>query len=142
MEDSTRKLRAIHFKGVLAAMLVSCLVITGGCYTYESVVICDEAGLKSNRQGAELFRLAHKHNMRVLLVGDVRQHISSRSRRLRTRQAPLRFLRDAIRLSGVFAYPRRKDFVHIDGLLAVHGTRSVCLEHLYLATFKDDETLS
>jgi ATP-dependent exoDNAse (exonuclease V) alpha subunit len=40
------------------------------------VVICDEAGLKSNRQGAELFRLAQKHDMRVLLVGDVRQHVS------------------------------------------------------------------
>ena len=107
-----------------------------------SVVICDEAGLKSNRQSAELFRLAHKHNMRVLLVGDVRQHVSVEagdSARGRRRCASLR---NAIRLSGVFAYPRRKDFVHIDGLLAVHGTRSVCLEHLYLATFKDDETLS
>ncbi len=41
-----------------------------------AVVICDEAGLKSNRQGAELFRLAEKHNIRVLLVGDVRQHVS------------------------------------------------------------------
>jgi conjugative relaxase-like TrwC/TraI family protein len=41
-----------------------------------AVVICDEAGLKSNRQGAELLRLAQKHNMRVLLVGDVRQHVS------------------------------------------------------------------
>jgi AAA domain len=41
-----------------------------------AVVICDEAGLKSNRQGAELFRLAEKHNLRVLLVGDVRQHVS------------------------------------------------------------------
>jgi ATP-dependent exoDNAse (exonuclease V) alpha subunit len=41
-----------------------------------AVVVCDEAGLKSNRQGAELLRLAHKHNMRVLLVGDVRQHVS------------------------------------------------------------------
>ena len=41
-----------------------------------AIVICDEAGLKSNRQGAELLRLAQKHNMRVLLVGDVRQHIS------------------------------------------------------------------
>jgi AAA domain len=42
----------------------------------DAVVICDEAGLKSNRQGAELLRLAQKHNMRVLLVGDVRQHVS------------------------------------------------------------------
>ena len=41
-----------------------------------AVVICDEAGLKSNRQGAELFRLAEKHDLRVLLVGDVRQHVS------------------------------------------------------------------
>lgn len=42
----------------------------------DAVVICDEAGLKSNRQGAELLRLAQKHRMRVLLVGDVRQHMS------------------------------------------------------------------
>jgi hypothetical protein len=41
-----------------------------------AVVICDEAGLKSNRQGAELLRLAQRHDMRVLLVGDVRQHVS------------------------------------------------------------------
>ena len=41
-----------------------------------AVVICDEAGLKSNRQGAQLLRLAQKHDMRVLLVGDVRQHVS------------------------------------------------------------------
>ena len=41
-----------------------------------AVVICDEAGLKSNRQGAELIRLAERHDMRVLLVGDVRQHVS------------------------------------------------------------------
>ena len=32
MEDSTRKLRAFHFKGILAAM--SCLVIMGGCFAY------------------------------------------------------------------------------------------------------------
>ena len=42
----------------------------------QAVVICDEAGLKSNRQGAQLLRLAQKHDMRVLLVGDVGQHVS------------------------------------------------------------------
>jgi ATP-dependent exoDNAse (exonuclease V) alpha subunit len=42
----------------------------------EAVVICDEAGLKSNRQGAELLRLAQKYRMRVIFVGDVRQHVS------------------------------------------------------------------
>jgi hypothetical protein len=41
-----------------------------------AVVICDEAGLQSNRQGEELLRLAQKHDMRVILVGDVRQHVS------------------------------------------------------------------
>jgi conjugative relaxase-like TrwC/TraI family protein len=41
-----------------------------------AIVICDEAGLKSNRQGAELLHLAQQHNSRVLLVGDVRQHVS------------------------------------------------------------------
>jgi hypothetical protein len=47
-----------------------------------AVVICDEAGLKSNRQGGELLRLADKYEMRVLLVGDVRQARLGRSRRL------------------------------------------------------------
>ena len=62
---------------------------------------------------------------------------------------------------GVFAYPRKfrshrlsglgsdpdfsqfpKDFVHIDGPMAVYGTRRLRLECLYLATFKDDEALT
>jgi len=41
-----------------------------------AIVICDEAGLKSNRQGAALLRMAERHDLRVLLVGDVRQHVS------------------------------------------------------------------
>ncbi len=41
-----------------------------------AVVICDEAGLQSNRRGEELLRLAQKHDMRVIFVGDVRQHVS------------------------------------------------------------------
>ena len=40
------------------------------------VVICDEAGLQSNRQGEELLRVARRHEMRVIFVGDVRQHVS------------------------------------------------------------------
>jgi len=43
---------------------------------HRAVVICDEAGLQSNRQGQELLRLAQKHDMRVIFVGDVRQHVS------------------------------------------------------------------
>jgi conjugative relaxase-like TrwC/TraI family protein len=41
-----------------------------------AVVICDEAGLQSNRQGEALLRLAKQHEMRVTFVGDVRQHVS------------------------------------------------------------------
>ncbi len=41
-----------------------------------AVVICDEAGLNSNRQGAALLRMAERHDLRVLFVGDTRQHIS------------------------------------------------------------------
>jgi hypothetical protein len=40
-----------------------------------AVVICDEAGLQSNRQGAELLHLAQQNQMRVLFIGDVRQHV-------------------------------------------------------------------
>jgi nucleoside-triphosphatase THEP1 len=41
-----------------------------------AVVICDEAGLQSNRQGEALLRLAQQNEMRVIFVGDVRQHVS------------------------------------------------------------------
>ena len=34
MENSTRQLRGYHFKSILAAMLISCLVITGGLFGY------------------------------------------------------------------------------------------------------------
>ena len=43
-----------------------------------------------------------------------------------------------IRISANF----RRISSTLTGLLAVYGTRSVRLERLYLATFKDDETLS
>ena len=43
---------------------------------HRAVVICDEAGLQSNRQGESLLRLARQHDMRVIFVGDVRQHVS------------------------------------------------------------------
>jgi hypothetical protein len=34
MEESTRQLRWFHYKNVLAAMLISCIVIAAGCFTY------------------------------------------------------------------------------------------------------------
>jgi conjugative relaxase-like TrwC/TraI family protein len=42
----------------------------------DAVLIIDEGGLASNRQGAELLRLAERHSCRVLFIGDSRQHSS------------------------------------------------------------------
>jgi conjugative relaxase-like TrwC/TraI family protein len=39
-----------------------------------ALLIVDESGLASNRQGAELLRLAERHSARVLFIGDTRQH--------------------------------------------------------------------
>lgn len=41
-----------------------------------AVLIVDEAGLASNRQGAELLRLAEDNSARILFLGDSRQHSS------------------------------------------------------------------
>jgi len=41
-----------------------------------AVLIVDESGLASNRQGAELLRLARDHSARVIFLGDSRQHSS------------------------------------------------------------------
>ncbi len=42
----------------------------------KAVVVVDEAGLSSNRQGAALLKIAEFANQRVVLVGDSRQHSS------------------------------------------------------------------
>ena len=39
-----------------------------------AVIVIDEAGLQSNRQGAEVFALAQKGRQRIVFVGDSRQH--------------------------------------------------------------------
>jgi conjugative relaxase-like TrwC/TraI family protein len=43
---------------------------------HKTVVICDEAGLQSNRQGEALLRLAEQNEVRLIFVGDIRQHVS------------------------------------------------------------------
>ena len=40
------------------------------------ILVCDEAGLQSNRDGEAVLRLAGRNNMRVIFVGDVLQHVS------------------------------------------------------------------
>jgi hypothetical protein len=34
LNESARKLRAFHFKGILTVMLVGCLVVMGGCFSF------------------------------------------------------------------------------------------------------------
>jgi conjugative relaxase-like TrwC/TraI family protein len=41
-----------------------------------SVIIIDESSLQSSQMGASILLTAQKHDARVLLVGDVRQHVS------------------------------------------------------------------
>jgi len=41
-----------------------------------NVIIIDESSLQSSEMGAALLRIAQVHDTRVLLVGDVRQHVS------------------------------------------------------------------
>ena len=41
-----------------------------------AVLVIDEAGLQSNRQGAEVLALAQKNRQRIVFVGDSRQHVS------------------------------------------------------------------
>jgi hypothetical protein len=46
MENSTRQLRAYHFKSILAAMLISCLAIAGGCFALGWSKLSDHYKLK------------------------------------------------------------------------------------------------
>ncbi len=41
-----------------------------------AVLVIDEAGLQSNRQGFEILRIAHANRARVLFVGDSQQHVA------------------------------------------------------------------
>lgn len=41
-----------------------------------SVLIVDESGLQSNKQGAQLLKLARESNSRIIFVGDTKQHVS------------------------------------------------------------------
>ena len=87
MEDSTRKLRAFHFKGILAAMCVSCLVIMGGGFAYgwwklshhydQLVDAALERMLLVNKSNEEAFTHLTKLNtpIRVVPVTDNRKRI-------------------------------------------------------------------
>ncbi len=43
---------------------------------HKAVIVIDESGLKSTKQGYEVLKLAHKNLQRVVLVGDSKQHVS------------------------------------------------------------------
>lgn len=68
----------LRMEGIAKATTVSDLLlnIASRESLKNAVLIVDEAGLSSNKQGAELLRLAAKNQARVLFVGDSRQHTS------------------------------------------------------------------
>jgi hypothetical protein len=90
MEDSTRKLRAFHFKGVLAVMLISCITIMSGCFAYGwwklsrhydlMVTAALERILSANENNQETFTQLTKMDVpiRVVPVIDSRKQIIPR----------------------------------------------------------------
>jgi hypothetical protein len=78
MEDSTQQLGSYHFKSVLAAMLISCIIIAGGCFAfgwsklsrhYElKVNAALERILSVNAKNQETFTQLTKMNIRIRVV--------------------------------------------------------------------------
>jgi len=70
--------KVLQSEGFTEAKTVDSFLVRGGKQNglRNAVVLCDEAGLQSNQQGAELLRLAQQERMRVVFVGDVKQHVS------------------------------------------------------------------
>jgi conjugative relaxase-like TrwC/TraI family protein len=99
-----------------------------------AVLIVDEAGLASNRQGAELLQLAERRGARVVFLGDSRQHTSVEAGdflRILENHAPLhrveltdirrqtvREYRDAVRLMATGS--ARGGLEQLDGMGWVH----------------------
>ena len=79
MEDSTRKLRAVHFKGILAAMFMSCIwsswapvsLLVGGSFpvtTSQLVAAAFERILSVNEKNQETFTQLTKMNVPIRVV--------------------------------------------------------------------------
>jgi hypothetical protein len=94
---------------------------------------------RSGTVAGSLWQLANMLTTQELQTWKRRKHIASQ-------KTGLPFRRTSSLASGLGSDPDfsqfSKDFVHIDGPLAVYGTRRVRLECLYLATFKNNETLT
>jgi conjugative relaxase-like TrwC/TraI family protein len=65
-------------EGLVDATTVSDFLANGALKDRErlpgAVLVVDEAGLASNAQGAEILRLAERHGMRIVFLGDSKQH--------------------------------------------------------------------
>ena len=64
--------------GLVNATTVSDFLANGALKDRErlpgAILVVDEAGLASNAQGTEILRLAERHDMRVVFLGDSKQH--------------------------------------------------------------------
>jgi hypothetical protein len=82
--------------------------VSGHGQLHQAVLVVDEAGLASNRQGAALLQLAQRQQARVLFIGDSRQHTAVEAgdflRILETHSKLLRVELNAIRRQQVQAY--------------------------------------
>jgi conjugative relaxase-like TrwC/TraI family protein len=82
--------------------------VSGHGQLHKAVLVVDEAGLASNRQGAALLQLAQRQQARVLFIGDSRQHTAVEAgdflRILETHSKLLRVELNAIRRQQVQAY--------------------------------------
>jgi len=69
--------KVLREEGFERAETLSSFLLTAGRRNLQrSVIIVDEAGLQSNRQGVALLKLARKNQARVIFVGDTAQHVS------------------------------------------------------------------
>ena len=69
--------KTLHREGFAKATTVAGYLTLARKQPYvQAIIVIDEAGLQSNRQGAEVLALAQKHRQRIVFVGDSRQHVS------------------------------------------------------------------
>jgi len=77
LAPTTAAVKVLRKEGFENAQTLSSFMLSAGRRNLQrSVIICDEAGLQSNRQGAALLKAASKNQARVIFVGDSAQHVS------------------------------------------------------------------
>jgi ATPase subunit of ABC transporter with duplicated ATPase domains len=77
LAPTSSAVKMLHREGFENATTVADYLIQSSRHPWTSaVIVIDETGLQSNRQGAEVLALAQKHRQRIVFVGDSCQHVS------------------------------------------------------------------